>query len=234
MADSVETISGWERALLAAEKVKERLKRSTAALEQAGVPYAVAGGNAVAEWVGRVDEDAVRNTRDVDILIRRTDLAAVKAALEPAGFVYCQSFGLEMFLDGPGGRHTSAVHLVFAGEPVRINDPTIAPDVTDSESSAEFRVLSLEGLVRMKLTAFRLKDQVHLLDLIGVGLIDQNWTPRMPPDLATRLQQLLDNPNGRFNDPRVGGHYSARNVTFPSTTVSTDRIFLISSGGQEK
>ena len=82
MADSVVTLSGWERALLAAEKVKERLKRSTAALERAGVPYAVAGGNAVAEWVGRVDEDAVRNTRDVDILIRRADLPAAKAALE--------------------------------------------------------------------------------------------------------------------------------------------------------
>src|SRR5215468_6353107 len=93
MSDSAVTISGWERAFLAAEKVKERLKRSTTALEQAGVAYAVVGGNAVAEWVGRIDEDAVRNTRDVDILIRRADLDAAKAALEPAGFVYCKSFG---------------------------------------------------------------------------------------------------------------------------------------------
>src|SRR5882724_2051381 len=143
MADSV--ISGWERALLAAEKVKERLKRSTAALEQAGVPYAVVGGNAVAEWVGRVDEDAVRNTRDVDILIRRGDLPAAKAALEPAGFVYCQSFGVDMFLDGPEGRPTQAVHLLFAGEQVRTNDPAIAPDIADSEPAAEFRVVSLEA-----------------------------------------------------------------------------------------
>src|SRR6187549_3460703 len=88
MADSVIAISGWERAFLAAEKVKERLKRSTSALEKAGVPYAVVGGNAVAEWVGRVDEDAVRNTRDVDILVRRGDLAAVRSALEAVGFIY--------------------------------------------------------------------------------------------------------------------------------------------------
>jgi len=194
MADSV--ISGWERALLAAEKVKERLLRSTAALQRAGVPYAVAGGNAVAEWVGRVDEDAVRNTRDVDILIRRADLPAAKAALEPAGFVYCQSFGVDMFLDGPEGRPTQAVHLLFAGEQVRTNDPAIVPDIADSEPAAEFRVVSLEALVRMKLTAFRLKDQVHLLDLIGVGQIDQTWPSRLPPELAARLQQLLDNPNG--------------------------------------
>jgi hypothetical protein len=196
MTDSVDTISGWERAALAAEKVKERLKRSTAALEQAGIAYAVAGGNAVAEWVGRVDEDAVRNTRDVDILVRRADLPAVKAALEPVGFVYCQSFGVDMFLDGPQGRPTSAVHLLFAGEPVRVNDPAIAPNVCDSEQAAEFRVLTLQALVQMKLTAFRLKDRVHLLDLMGVGLLDQSWSEHLPPELAARLQQLLDNPNG--------------------------------------
>src|SRR5262245_26603106 len=79
---------GWERSLMAAEKVKERLRRATRALDAAGVPYAVAGGNAVAEWVGRIDEDAVRSTRGVDLLVRRADLPAARAALEAAGFVY--------------------------------------------------------------------------------------------------------------------------------------------------
>ena len=101
-----------------------------------------------------------------------------------------------MFLDGPEGRPTSAIHLLFADEPVRINDPAIAPDIADSARAAEFQVLSLRALVQMKLTSFRLKDRVHLLDLIGVGLIDQNWPARLPPELAARLQQLLDNPNG--------------------------------------
>jgi hypothetical protein len=48
----------------------------------------------------------------------------------------------------------------------------------------------------MKLNSFRLKDQVHLLDMIGVGLVDQTWPARLPAALASRLQQLLDNPNG--------------------------------------
>src|SRR5271169_5421996 len=99
MADQTGMISGWERALMAAEKVKERLRRATKALDHAGVPYAVAGGNAVAEWIARVDEDAVRNTRDVDLLIRRSDLPAARTALETAGFVYCQLLDVEMFLD---------------------------------------------------------------------------------------------------------------------------------------
>src|SRR5690348_8836777 len=184
MPDGAVTISGWERAFMAAEKVKERLRRSTAALEKAGVAYAVVGGNAVAEWVGRIDEDAVRNTRDVDILIRRTDLDAAKAALEPAGFVYCKSFGVDMFLDGPNGRPTQAVHLLFAGEQVRDGDAAIAPEVNDSERGAEFRVVSLEALARMKLTSFRDKDRTHLRDLIGVGLIDQTWPIRLPAELG--------------------------------------------------
>src|SRR5580704_6010635 len=104
MADTVAGPIGWERALMAAEKVKERLRRATRALEDAKVPYAVIGGNAVAEWVARVDEDAVRNTRDVDLLLRRADLAAARAALEAAGFVHRQLLDVEMFIDGPEGK----------------------------------------------------------------------------------------------------------------------------------
>jgi hypothetical protein len=58
-----------------------------------------------------------------------------------------------------------------------------------------FRVLSLEALVSIKLTAFRRKDQVHLLDMLGVGLIDASWIKRLPPPLASRLQELLDSPD---------------------------------------
>src|SRR2546425_2707939 len=122
MADAAAGLIGWERALMASEKVKERLRRATKALDDAGVPYAVVGGNAVAEWVGRVDEGAVRNTRDVDILIRRTDLDAAKAALAAAGFVHCQTLDVDMFLDGPNARPSEAVHVLFAREKVRADD----------------------------------------------------------------------------------------------------------------
>lgn len=40
-----------------------------AALERAGIPYVVVGGNAVATWVARVDLEAVRNTKDVHLLV---------------------------------------------------------------------------------------------------------------------------------------------------------------------
>ena len=194
MADAI--ISPWERALMAAEKVKERLRRATRALDDAGVPYAVAGGNAVAEWVARVDEDAVRNTRDVDLLVRRSDLLAARAALEAAGFVYYQLLDVDMFIDGPQGRPSGGVHILFAGEKVRPEYEHASPDLDQSERAADFQVANLEALVKMKLIANRRKDQVHLLDLIGVGLIDATWPARFPPPLGERLQQLLDDPNG--------------------------------------
>lgn len=196
MANLVVAPFGWERTALAVEKVKDRLRRVTQALGQAAVPYAVVGGNAVAEWVGRVDEAAVRNTRDVDILIRRTDFETAKSALAEAGWVYCKTMDVDMFLDGPNGRPREAVHVVYAGEKVQSDYATPAPDVAESEPAAHFQVVSLDALVRMKLTSFRLKDRVHLLDLIGVGLVDATWLARLSQELAGRLQQLLDNPDG--------------------------------------
>src|SRR5215211_2804328 len=87
----------------AVAKVRERLLRATQALDQAGIPYAVAGGNAVASWVATVDEGAVRNTRDVDLLVRRTDLPAITAALEQVGFVAGELLDVVMFRDGADG-----------------------------------------------------------------------------------------------------------------------------------
>ena len=196
MAEAAVETSGWEKALMAAEKVKERLRRATRALDAAGVPYAVAGGNAVAEWVGRIDEDAVRNTRDVDLLVRRADLPAARAALEAAGFVYHHLLDIEVFIDGPEGKPSGGIHILFAGEKVRRDDEHPLPDLDESERAVEFQVANLEAVVRMKLIAYRLKDRVHLLDLIGVGLLDATWPARLPPPLGARLQQLLDNPNG--------------------------------------
>jgi hypothetical protein len=189
-------LSSWERVIRAVDKVKERLLRATAALENSGVPYAVVGGNAVAVWVGRVDEAAVRFTQDVDLVLRRADLGAATAALAAAGFVYRHSAGVDMFLDGPGAKARDAVHVIFSGEKVRPEYVLPVPDVAESEAAEKFRVLSLDALVRMKLTSFRDKDRMHLRDMIGVGLIDASWRDRLPPELAERLQELLDNPEG--------------------------------------
>jgi hypothetical protein len=181
----------WERMIAAVDAVRERACRIAAALDEAGIKHAVIGGNAIAAWVARVDVEAVRNTKDVDILIRREDFERVVRAAQSVGFVHQSVAGVDLFLDGPEGSVRSAVHIVFALEKVRADYSFPAPDVTESEAGPEFTVATLDALVRMKLTSFRLRDKVHLLDLLDVGLIDKTWCDRFPPELGARLQELL-------------------------------------------
>ena len=191
--DGLLALDRLERAV---EKVRDRLLRSTAALEAAGVPYAVIGGNAVMAWVEQVDESAVRFTQDVDLVLRREDLEWAKDAMAAAGFVHRRSAGVEMFLDGAGAKTRDAVQVIFSGEKVRPEYTAAVPDVAESVTFRSFRVLSLESLVRMTLTSYRDKDRTHLRDMLDVGLIDPTWPARYPPELAARLQHLIDTPDG--------------------------------------
>jgi len=176
--------------------VFQRLFRATAALKVEDIDYAVAGDIAVAAWVSSVDEAAVRNTQDVDILLRRADFPRVRAALESAGFHHRHLAGIDVFLDQPTAPPRGGVHIIFANEKVKPHETLPNPDVSQSSQAPLFRILTLEALVQIKLTAFCDKDRTHLRDLIDVGLIDQSWPARFPPDLAARLQSLLDSPGG--------------------------------------
>jgi hypothetical protein len=74
-------------------------------------------------------------------------------------------------------------------------EPALAPvswERTESEAGDQFRVVTLDALVRMKLAAFRDKDRTHLRDLLELGLLDD----RVDPPLRPRLKLLLDTPEG--------------------------------------
>ncbi len=186
----------WDRMIEAVEAVRERALRATAALRNAGIPYAVVGGNAVAAWVARVDRAAVRNTRDVDILVRRTDFDAIKTALEAVGFIHHELMGVDCFIDGPDGSPRDAVHLLYAAEKVRPEYLVPSADVTDIESADDYDVVSLLALLKMKLNSNRDKDRTHVRDMLSVGLIDATWLSSLLPEHAARLQQLIDDPEG--------------------------------------
>lgn len=49
------------------------------------------------------------------------------------------------------------------------------------------RTLPLESLVQMKPTWFRRKDQVHILDMINIGMINESWLAKFPEELASLL-----------------------------------------------
>lgn len=195
--------TSWVRMSEGIEKVKARLRRATALLEAAGLPYAVIGGNAVAAWVSRVDDSVVRNTRDVDLLVRRSDMEAIVTVMAAGGFIHrsVSILGgkgrIEMFLDGPGAKARDGVHLIFSGEKVNPESLEPSPDVEEIDlTHSDFRLLDLDALLTMKLTSYRDKDRVHLRDMMEIGMLDESWLERVPVSLRDRLQALLDDPEG--------------------------------------
>ena len=135
----------WDRMNRAVEKVQEQLEKTARTLEA----YAIIGGNAVRAWVAQADEAAVRTTRDVDILLRRSDIDRAIVAMENAGFVYRHSAGIDMFLDAGDAKARDAVHVLIAGEKTRDTDFAAAPDVEESVIVEAHRIVTLEALVGM-------------------------------------------------------------------------------------
>jgi hypothetical protein len=191
-----ETNSVFERMFRAVELVKQRLDRTCIALRTASVPYAVIGGNAVAAWVATIDDGAVRNTRDVDILLREQDLDLATIALESAGFVRDSVMNVIVFLDGPNGKPSQGIHVLFADRKVREEYETATPSIDQAVDIEGKSIVELTALVEMKLNSFRRKDQTHLMDMIQIGLIDSTWPERFAKNLGDRLQELLDDPEG--------------------------------------
>jgi hypothetical protein len=192
----------WQRMAKGIDDVRQRLERAASALARLGLDYAVVDGNAVAAWVSRVDESAVRNTRDVDILLRPEDSEKAREALEAAGFVHRRiaSLGkagaMDVFLDGPDAKVRDAVHVLWAGEKPVPDAIESTPALGETERADGFDLIPLEDLVRMKLISFRDKDRMHLRDLLSVGLIDETWESRFPSALSSRLRVILDDPEG--------------------------------------
>jgi len=182
----------WERYLMALDEVTDRLQRIGRALEEAGVAYALVGGQAVALWVATRDPAAVRTTKDVDILLRRADLPRARAAGASVGLDCFEVLGVGMFLERSDPNPRKAVRALWAGERVRPEYPLGSPAVEEREMLEPGKpVVSLAGLVRMKLMSNRDQDRVHLRDLIDVGLINRDLLQTLPPELASRLDALL-------------------------------------------
>ena len=196
MSDPFFKMSTIDRMVEAVERVRRRVRRAAAALDGAGIPYAVAGDNEVEAWVASVEPAAVRTSKDVHLVLRRSDIATASVALALANFVPAQDKESDIFLDGTDGRVVDAVRIVFANEKIRSYDLITAPNVTDFEALSGMRVLSLSALVWMKLVSNRTVDKVHVRDMLDVNLLDASWLDRFPPELAERLQHLLDTPDG--------------------------------------
>ena len=174
----------------AVEKIFDVTKRFSAVLEAAGIPYRVVGGLAVFVHVDARKPMAARLTKDVDVAIDRKNLDAIRAALEQHGFTFRHVAGVDMFLDAKAPHAPSAVHLLFAGERVRSDDLEVVPYSIPEQSPRGFMIAPVEDLVHMKLTSYRLKDQVHIQDLDQAGLITTEIEHTLSAPLLERLKEV--------------------------------------------
>ncbi len=154
-----------------------------------GLEYRIVGGLAAYLYVEEAAPDAGRLTRDIDIIVRREDLNRIATAAGKFGLEYRHAAGLDMLIR-PGETARRAIHLVFAGERIRPDYVEPAPAMGLSRTVRGLRLIPLTGLVRMKLTSFRLKDQTHLKDMEEAGLITPEVLEPLPALLRERFERV--------------------------------------------
>jgi len=178
----------WARIERAEQQARNRLDRVTSILDRESIPYVTVGELAVQFWVAVTDRTALRNAREVDILVGEDALPLVIEALKKAGFVHLPIEDKQFFLDETAGR----VRVHIAGKERAEATPTL----DDYQTIFGVRVALLEPLVRMMLSSFSILQRLNLRDMLDVGLIDSTWLSRFPRHLRERLQHLIDTPDG--------------------------------------
>jgi len=180
----------FEEQLFALVGTLERIARPLAAEK---IPYELIGDGAVMVQVNRVDPSAVRNTKDVDIMIRRKDFERIKDIAERHGFTFRHTASLDMLLPPGETKARNAVHLVFSGEKTAPGQPVPNPPLKPERLSihgVEVAVIPVPDLVQMKLSNNRDIDRVHVRDLDSVGLITPDVEEALPPALHSRLREI--------------------------------------------
>lgn len=126
-------------------------------------------------------------------MIRRPDWDGVARVFVAAGLVRGEHSRFPVFVERDRLNSRSGVHVIFANEPVRPHETRNSPDISGATRAASgFLVLDLPSLVAMKLDAFRRVDQVHIEDMLRVGLIDARIAAGLPDDLLARLREIRD------------------------------------------
>lgn len=118
-------------------------------LEQLGVPHVLVGGIAVGAYARN------RTTEDVDVLIRREDVAKL-----PKGEALGLIEGFSVKVDG------LPVDFIVATKPYlkqAVGNPTVIDGIP---------LLSPEALVAMKLQAGRTKDMADVVEILKSGKVD--------------------------------------------------------------
>ena len=159
------------------------------AFASAGLDYRVVGGLAAYLYVEEREPDAGRLTKDIDITVRRTDLDAIAKAVEPFGLQYRHVAGVDMLVQKGQPSARRAVHMIFSGEKVREEYTDTVPEMGRFRTLKGVRLIPVEDLLRLKLTSYRLKDEMHVKDLDEAGVITSEIEASLSPLQLERLRQ---------------------------------------------
>jgi hypothetical protein len=181
-------VANAQRFFMGNAEVQYALQKLTAALDAAGIPYAIAGAMALNHHGYR------RVTVDVDVLLTRDGLDRLKRDVLGRGYVE----------KAPGDKslhdteHDVAIDALLAGEypgdrkpkPVRFPDP--ASVAVRGEHGA---FLPLETLIELKLASglsapHRLKDLADVLELIRAVGLPATLAEHLDPSVRSKYTEL--------------------------------------------
>ncbi|HTD44299.1 MAG TPA: hypothetical protein VK687_08970 [Bryobacteraceae bacterium] len=171
------------------------LHKITDTLTAEGIPHELIGGLAVLVHVEEADPMHATLTRDVDLMVRREDLERIKEAAAKNGFRFRHTAGVDMLLYGHADSARNAVHLIFSGEKVRSNQANPNPPIAPEKKrilGEDVPVIPVADLLRMKLSAFRDKDRVHVRSMDAAGLITAGVEEKLPGELRVRLRHVRE------------------------------------------
>jgi hypothetical protein len=172
------------------EQLTDLLERMRRLFEALDVPYRLVGGLAVFLHARAAQPGAGRLTRDLDIAIDRAHLPRIREAAPRFGFAYRHAAGVDLLIDTENMDVRRGVHFLFVGEKVRPEYVEGVPGFSDPAVFEGALVAPVADLVRMKLTSYRLRDQVHIQDLDELGLITREIESGLSPFLRDRLARV--------------------------------------------
>jgi hypothetical protein len=174
--------------LVGRSRLQDAARALARILDAEGIPYAIAGAIALAAH-GRV-----RLTEDVDVLLRREDLARFKRSWLGRGYAE-PTPGLKAVRDAA---RDVRIDFLIAGEYPGDGrpKPIVFPDPTTQTTEADgFRVLDLDALVELKLASgmtapHRGQDLVDVMELIRARALPLEHAERLHEWVRDRYREL--------------------------------------------
>jgi hypothetical protein len=179
----------------AAESIRELQARIIRVLRDSSITFALSGSNATFAWIADIDEAAVRQYRNIELIIDRRDGEHVTERLSQLNLLPDKAPFQIYFRERYTQRKRWAHRALFAGEQVA-GGQCCVPSLSNVIWLRNAPIIGLKQLVTFQLSRWYLDDQVDLRDLIEVGLVEATWLTWLPAALASRLKELLDNPDG--------------------------------------